>query len=349
MARQAVWRFSTLLALVTYAVITGVLRLERRRAVFIAAPAKGVPSAVSLHRGLHSPVKPPEAEKESHVSKGWWALLMQAGSQWVSHKDARLGAALAYYSIFSIGPLIVVVISIAGFIFEEEAVRGEVSAGLKGLLGESGARAVNNMLAAADRSHQGVFATIIGVGALIFAAIGVVVQLKDALNTVWDVKALAAKGLWGFARNYVLSFAGVLSLGFLLLISMLLTTALSAASRYLGTFFPEVALQAAGSAASFFVIAFLFALMFKWLPDAKVAWADVWLGAVLTAALFELGKFLIALYIGKQGLESTYGAAASLVIVLIWVYYAAQIVLFGAEFTNAHSKQRKTYSGHVSS
>jgi membrane protein len=343
MARQAS-TFSTLLALVTYAVITVVLRPERHRAVSFAAPAKGVPSEVSLHREPPPPVEQPEAEKEAAVGKSWWALLMRAGSQWVSHKDARLGAALAYYSIFSIGPLIVVAISIAGFIFDEEAVRGEVSAALKGLLGESGAQAVNNMLAAEDKSHQGIFATIIGVGALIFAAVGVVVQLKDALNMVWGVKAPPANGLWGFARNYILSFAGVLSLGFLLLISMLLTTALSAAGRYLGTFLPEVALQAAGSVTSFFVIAVLFALMFKWLPDAKVPWADVWLGAVLTAALFELGKLLIALYIGKQGLESTYGAAASLVIVLIWVYYAAQIVLFGAEFTNAHAKQRQARS-----
>ena len=177
---------------------------------------------------------------------------------------------------------------------------------------------------------------------LIFAAIGVVMQLKDALNTIWEVKALPTKGIWGFIRTYVISFAGVLSLGFLLLVSMLLTTALSAAGKYLGTFLPEAALQVTGFVVSFLVIALLFAMMFKWLPDAKVAWADVWLGAIVTAALFELGKFLIALYIGKQGLESTYGAAASIVIVLVWVYYSAQIVLFGAEFTNARAKQRSS-------
>ena len=277
------------------------------------------------------------------MGKGWWALLVRAGSQWLAHKDARLGAALAYYSIFSLGPLIVIAISVAGLLLGEEAVRGEVAAGLRGLLGDNGAEAVNTMLAAADKPKQGIFATVIGVGALIFAAIGVVMQLKDALNTIWEVEAKPTKGIWGFLRTYVISFAGVLSLGFLLLVSMLLTTALSAAGKYLGTFLPEAALQATGFVVSFLVIALLFAMMFKWLPDAKVAWADVWLGAILTAGLFELGKFLIALYIGKQGLESTYGAAASIVVVLVWVYYSAQIVLFGAEFTNARAKQRSSH------
>ena len=188
------------------------------------------------------------------------------------------------------GPLIVVVVAVAGLIFGQEAVRGEVGDGLRGLLGESGAQAINGMLATADKPRQGIFATVIGIGALIFAAIGVVVQLKDALNTVWEVKTTPGNGMWAFARTYVLSFAGVLALGFLLLISMLLTTALSAAGKYLGAFIPEVALQSVGFAASFLVIALLFAMMFKWLPDAEVRWKDVWLGAVLTAFLFEAGN-----------------------------------------------------------
>jgi membrane protein len=166
----------------------------------------------------------------------------------------------------------------------------------------------------------------------------VVVQLKDALNTVWEVKTPPGRGIWGFARTYVLSLAGVLSLGFLLLISMLVTTALSAGGKYLAPYLPEAALQVTGFLVSFGVISLLFAMMFKWLPDATIAWHDVWIGAVTTAALFEIGKFLIGLYIGKQGLESTYGAAASIVIVLIWVYYSAQIVLLGAEFTNVYAK-----------
>ena len=335
--------FSTISALAAYGVITlaWYLKPERRQLVYVAIPSKPRPVQEASFRTA-APGQP-EAKKDTPVGKGWWALLVRAASQWIAHKDARLGAALAYYSIFSLGPLIVIAISIAGLLLGEEAVRGEVAAGLRGLLGDNGAEAVNTMLAAADKPRQGIFATIIGLGALIFAAIGVVMQLKDALNTIWEVTVQPTKGTWGFLRTYVISFAGVLSVGFLLLVSMLLTTALSAAGKYLGAFLPEAALQATGFIVSFFVIALLFAMMFKWLPDAKVAWADVWLGAILTAALFELGKFLIALYIGKQGLELTYGAAASIVVVLVWVYYSAQILLFGAEFTNARSKQRSLH------
>jgi membrane protein len=169
----------------------------------------------------------------------------------------------------------------------------------------------------------------------------VVVQLKDALNTVWEVDPPAGSGLWNFIRTYVLSLAGVLALGFLLLVSMLVTTFVSAGAEYLAAYFPESVFQAVTFAVSLGTATLLFAMMFKWLPDAAVGWGDVWAGALLTAALFEIGKFLIAFYIGKQGLESTYGAAASLVVVLVWVYYSAQIVLFGAEFTNVHAKARR--------
>jgi membrane protein len=287
------------------------------------------------------------AKTPAAIVPGWWPLLRRAGMQWINHKDARLGAALAYYSVFSLGPLLLIAVAVAGLLFGQEAVRGEVTGTLKGLLGDTGAQAIDAMLASASKPTEGILATIIGTSALAFAAVGVVVQLKDALNTVWDVKATPGKGLWGFTRSYVLSFAAILSLGFLLLVSMLVTTALAAAGKYFALYLPEVALQTASFVVSLLVTAVLFAMMFKWLPDAKVRWRDVWLGAVVTAILFELGKFLIGLYIGKQGLESTYGAAASIVIVLIWVYYSAQIVLFGAEFTNARAKQRDADSGEV--
>ena len=196
------------------------------------------------------------------------------------------------------------------------------------------------MLSAAGKPSEGIFASIIGTVTLIFAAVGVVVQLKEALNVVWEVKPKPGGGIWGFARNYVLSLAGVLTLGFLLLVSMLLTAGLAAFTRHFGTFIPEALMQAAGFVVSFAVVSVLFTLMFKWLPDAEVDWRDVWLGGVGTAALFEIGKFLISFYIGKQGLESTYGASASIVVVLIWIYYTAQIVLFGAEFTHVRARQR---------
>jgi membrane protein len=276
---------------------------------------------------------------DERVPGGMWNTLKSAAVQWIEHKDAKAGAAIAYYSIFSIGPLIVVVISIAALAFGREGVQGEVTGAIKGLLGDKGAEAVNAMLTGAGKPSEGIFASIIGTAALIFAAIGVAVQLKEALNTVWGIKKPPGKGLWGFVRAYVLSLAGVLAIGFLLLISMLLTAGLAAFTKTIGNAIPEAFAHAASFVVSFAVISVLFAMMFKWLPDAQVAWRDVWLSAVITAALFEIGKFLIGFYIGKQGLESTYGASASIVVVLIWVYYSAQIVLWGAEFSNVKARQ----------
>jgi membrane protein len=268
----------------------------------------------------------------------WWVVVKAAAANWSKHKDARQGAALAYYSIFSLGPLMVIAIAIAGLVFGEEAVRGDLGPQLKGFLGDSGAQAVQTMLAGASKPQQGIVATVLGVGTLLFAAVGVVVQLKDALNTVWEVEPPKSGGIWGFVRTYVVSLAGVLAVGFLLLVSLLLTAVLSIAGKYFTPFLPEAGLHIVGSIVSFGVITSLFAMMFKWLPDAPVDWGDVWLGAAITGALFEIGKLLIGLYIGKQGLESTYGAAASLVVLLIWIYYSSQIVLMGAEFTRVHGQ-----------
>ena len=187
---------------------------------------------------------------------------------------------------------------------------------------------------------KGTLATLLGVGVLLFAAVGVFVQLKDALNTVWDVEPPQGSGIWHFVRTYIVSLAAVLSLGFLLLVSLPLTTALAVGGKYFAAYVLEMAMHALGSAISFGMITLLFAMMFKWLPDTYVAWRDVWLGAAVTAALFEIGKLLIGLYIGKQALESTYGAAASFVVLLIWVYYSSQLVLMGAEFTRIYAKRR---------
>jgi membrane protein len=271
--------------------------------------------------------------------RAWWSLLRDSVSGWINHKAAKLGAALAYYSVFSLGPLMVVVIAIAGLIFGEGAVRGELSAQLGNLLGEQGAKGVESMLAGAGRPREGVFATVLGVATLLFAAVGVVVQLKDALNTVWEAEVPKRSGIWGFVRTYAVSLAGVLSLGFLLLVSLVITTALSAMGSMLAPYLPEFVFHLVSFLISFAVITLLFAMMFKWLPDVEVTWRDVAPGAIATAALFEIGKLLIGLYIGKQGLESTYGAAASIVVVLIWVYYSAQLVLFGAEFTRVYTQK----------
>ena len=269
-----------------------------------------------------------------------WTVAKEAAENWSSHKDSRQGAALAYYSVFSLGPIIVIAIAVAGFFFGREAVNGQVASSIKDMVGNTGAQAVQAMLADAARPREGLFATMLGLTALIFAAIGVVVQLKDALNTVWEVGETPGHGLWHFIRNYVVSFAAVLALGFLLLVSLLVTAGLAAFGKYAAPHVQEWLLHLITVLGSVGTISLLFAMMFKWLPDAAVDWYDVWLGAVVTAVLFELGKSAIAFYIGKQGLESTYGAAASIIVVLIWVYHSSQIILVGAEITHAFAKHK---------
>jgi membrane protein len=218
----------------------------------------------------------------------WWTVAKEATTSWSRHKDARQGAALAYYSVFSLGPIIVIAIVIAGLFFGNDAVTSQVTSALKDMLGETGAKAVESMLAGASRPAEGALATILGIGALLFAAIGVVVQLKDALNMVWEVEESDESGLWHFARNYVLSFAAVLALGFLLLVSLLVTAALAAAGKFVAPYMPEGVLHIVSLLVSFAVVAVLFAMMFKWLPDISVGWRDVWLGLGVVGC-FELG------------------------------------------------------------
>jgi membrane protein len=269
-----------------------------------------------------------------------WTVAKEAAGNWSSHNDSRQGAALAYYSVFSLGPIIIIAIAVAGFFFGREAVTGQVASSIKDMLGETGAKAVEAMLADAGRPREGLVATLLGLAAVIFAAIGVVVQLKDALNTVWEVDETPGHGVWQFVRNYVISLAAVLALGFLLMVSLLVTAGLAAFGKYAAPHMQEWFFHLATTLASIGVTSLLFAMMFKWLPDAAVDWYDVWLGAVTTALLFELGKSAIGFYISKQGLESTYGAAASIIVILIWVYYSSQIILMGAEVTHAFAKHK---------
>jgi membrane protein len=231
----------------------------------------------------------------------------------------------------------VIAVAVAGLVFGRDAARGEVEAQLTGLLGNVAATAVDAMLVGAGKPQQGLIATSLGAVILLFTAVGVVVQLKDAFNTVWEVDVKKVSGVWQFIRAYLVSVAAVISLGFLLLISLVFTAALAVIGKYFDAQFPATTLQLAGSLISFAAITFVFAMMFKWLPDAPIDWRDVWLGASITAALFEFGKLMIGIYIGRQAFDSTYGAAASLVVLLIWVYYSAQILLLGAEFTHVYA------------
>lgn len=280
---------------------------------------------------------------------GLWTIAKEAAANWSKNKDSRQGAALAYYSVFSLGPIIVIAIGVAGLFFGSEAATAQVAGSIKNLLGDTGATAVQAMLAAAGRPREGTIASLMGLGALLFAAIGVVVQLKDALNTIWNVKEIRSHGTWRFIRSYVVSLAAVLALGFLLLVSLVITAALAAFSKYAEPLLAEWLLHFMSILVSLAVITLLFAMMFKWLPDAAVDWYDVWLGAIVTAVLFEIGKSAIAFYIGKQSLESAYGAAASIIVVLIWVYYTSQIMLMGAEITHAFAKHRGSTNAQAES
>lgn len=275
-----------------------------------------------------------------------WSLIRQTFSEWSDDGAPRLGAALAYYSVFSIGPVLLIAIGVAALFFEASSVRDDVIAQISGLIGARGADAVRAMLDNASIGQGSLVSTVIGIAVLLFGAIGVVVQLKDALNIIWDVEEPDAGGLWGYTRKYALSLAGVLGLGFLLTVSLITTTAVGAVGKFWSGF-PEVLATALTFAANFGVLTLLFAMMFKWLPDVDVEWRDVWIGAAVTAALFEVGKLLIAFYLSKQGLESTFGAAASIVLLLVWVYYSAQIIFFGAEFTQVYARRYGSLAGEA--
>jgi len=274
-----------------------------------------------------------------------WSLLRQTVSEWSEDGAPRLGAALAYYSVFSIAPLLLIAIGVASLVFESGVAQEAVIGQIRGLVGDQGAEAIKGMLENAAVGNQSSIATAIGVAVLLFGAIGVIVQLKDALNIIWDVEEPEAGGVWGYIRKYALSFAGVLGLGFLLTISLLTSALMGAAGKYLGTGIPEGLLTALNFALNFGVLTLLFAMMFKYLPDAEIAWRDVWIGAAFTALLFNVGKFAIALYLGKQGLESMFGAAASFVLILVWIYYSTQLVFFGAEFTQVYARQHGSLAG----
>lgn len=266
-------------------------------------------------------------------------LLKKTATQWVSDKAPRLGAALAYYTIFSIAPLVIISITITGLLFDHARAQEQILGQIQSILGEKGAEAIRAMIEAAQKPVTSTVATALGLLTLLFGAAGVFIQLKDALNTIWNVKPREGGGLWGFVRNYFLSFSMVLGIGFLLLVSLLLAAGMAAVGEYFKGMFPgfDVLMKIAGMAISFLLVSLLFALMFKFLPDIKVSWHDVWLGAVLTSALFVVGKFALGAYFGKAKIGSAYGAAGSLVLVLLWIYYSAQILFFGAEFTQVYA------------
>ena len=280
--------------------------------------------------------------------KRFVSMLKEAFADFLDDKAPRLGASLSFYTVFSIAPLLLIAIAMAGLIFGEEAARGEIVGTIGGLVGEKGAKAIEDMVENASKERQGVLATIIGFVTLLFGASGVFGQLKDALNTIWEVEPKKGGGIGGFIRERFLSFTMVLGVGFLLLVSLVMSAALGAMGSFLSANLPggEALWNIVNLVVSFGVITFLFAVMFKYLPDIKIEWRDVWIGATFTSALFVLGKFAIGLYLGKSSAASVFGAAGSLVVILVWIYYSAQILFFGAEFTqvyaNSHGSRRNS-------
>lgn len=265
-------------------------------------------------------------------------LLKCTVKRFIAKDTFTMGAALAYYTAFSLAPLLIIAVAIASLFFGEKATQGYLSTELQGALGETVAKAVEEMVKNARASGDGPFASVIGVIALLFGAGGVFGQLQTSLNAVWDVPPTSG-GFWQFLRARFLSFAMVLGIGFLLLVSLVASTSISALSKSLPVSTAFMA-QAINQLLSFAVITALFALIYRVLPDRQIAWRDVWLGAAFTALLFTVGKYLIGLYLGKGGATSAFGAAGSLAVILLWVYYASQILLFGAQFTYVRAMRR---------
>jgi membrane protein len=271
-----------------------------------------------------------------------WSLLKEAATDWSHDRAPRLGAALAYYTVFSMVPLLIIIIAVIGMVFGQEAAQSSIMEQIRTLVGDQSAVALKEMIERANQPSTGILSTVIAIGTLLIGASAFFGELQAALNTVWGLEPKEGLGIWGFVKSRFLSLATVLGTAFLLLVSLVLSTALSALGTWFGGLLPlpEFVLQAINVLLSFAVITGLFALIFKVLPDAHIAWRDVTIGAALTSALFTIGKFAISLYLGKSSVGSAYGAAGSLVILLVWVYYSAQILLYGAEFTQVYANRR---------
>lgn len=270
----------------------------------------------------------------------WGALARATIDDWFDDKAPRLGAALAFYSVFSLAPLVVIALFIAGLVLPGEGPQQEVLAQIRSLAGERAAAGVAELIAAAREPPGGATAPLLGVAAMLLGASGVFGQLQDALNTIWEVKPRPGRGLRGLIRDRFFSFTLVLGTGFLLLVSLIISAVLSAAAKWLAGLlpFPAWLMLVVNGVVSFLLVALLFALIFKFVPDAMIAWTDAAIGGLFTAALFSIGKLLIGLYLGRSTVISAYGAAGSIVLILLWIYYAAQILFLGAEFTQAYAR-----------
>ena len=270
-----------------------------------------------------------------------WSLIREAAKDWDEDNASRLAAALAYYALLSVAPLVVVAVAVAGLVFGREAASNQIAEEIGSVVGPEAARAIETLLAHAKQPASGIVSTLVGTVVLFFGASGVFNELNSALNSIWEVAPKPGEGARGFLRHRFLAFAMVLAVAFLLLVSLVLSAGVSAIGHFFATYLPggETSWQLANFVFGVAMSTGLFALIYKFVPDVEVAWRDLWVGAFVTALLFSIGKSLLGLYIGKTAPASAYGAAGSLVALVIWVYYSAQVVFFGAEFTQVYAKR----------
>jgi membrane protein len=271
-------------------------------------------------------------------ARAMWTLVSESVWGWINDRASRKGAALAFYTVFSLAPILIVAIAIAGLFFGQEAARGEIYIQVRDLLGRDGAQAIQAMIQNASRPEAGVTATILGIVTLFIGATTALAELKDGLDQIWNVPPERMSGFWYFVRKRLLSIGLILSLGFLLLVSLAFSAVLTALAKRWGPAdgTGEI-LEGLNFVFSFALVTVLFAMIYKILPSVRIAWRDVIIGALVTALLFNIGKFMIGLYLGNSAIASSYGAAGSIVLVLVWVYYSAQIFLLGAEFTKVYA------------
>jgi membrane protein len=275
-------------------------------------------------------------------------LLQKAGKAWMDDFAPSMGAAISYYTVFSLAPLLVIVIAIAGAVFGREAVTGQIVAQLSGLIGKDGAEVVQGLVASASNSKHGLLAGLVSIAILLVGATTVFAELQSALDRIWHVPvAQKPSGVWGLLRSRILSFGLILGLAFLLMVSLAVSAGVAAFGSWAGGLMPgsEALLHILNIVVSVVITTVLFGMIFKLMPSTRIAWRDVWIGAGVTAVLFEVGKLLIGLYIGKSSMSESFAAAGSLVVLLAWVYYAAQIFLLGAEFTKVYADEHGSKSG----
>jgi membrane protein len=329
---------------------TLLLRLEKKPAPTLSSAGligKTAPKSLNDLPDQRSETSPEKIEKGEPYQKGIVALFKNTASEWIQDGCPQLGAALAYFTVFSLAPLVLVLLAVFGLIFGgSDQARQKITEQLQYLVDPSGIKVIQDIAANAAKPQAGIIATAIGVVVALFGASGVFGQLQEALNTIWGVKPKPGGGLLGFIRTRFLSFAMVGGVCFLLLVSLTIETLLRVIANYLKNVMPggDIISLALFLLLDLAVIALLFAMIFRYLPDAKIAWRDVWVGTILTTVLFALGKLVLGLYLGSGAAGSAYGAASSLITLLLWIYYSAQILLFGAEFTQIYAN---TYGTRV--